>query len=100
MSSRSRFSRTGLRLGALGVFLAGLAALTMWWQPGRAGGTPFAPPVAAVLEKGELRVAVAVERPGRGALEDDLGIQVLSAAGQPLASLNKPIRQSDAHAQY
>jgi hypothetical protein len=94
----SRHTQRGLRLGALGLFLAGLGALAVLWQTGRAGGTPFTPQVAAVMDKGELIVGVGLSR-GTETLSGRLRIELIDDAGPALTPVTHDVDQKEANAQ-
>jgi 5-hydroxyisourate hydrolase-like protein (transthyretin family) len=89
-----------LRVGAAGVFLAGLAGLILLWQQGRAETPPFEPQIAAVLVKDQLQVGVGLERDGQKPLTGTLLVELVDRAGKSLARFEKDVNQETAHAQY
>lgn len=99
-ASSTQQPRPGLRLGVCGVFIIGLGAMTFLWQQTRAGGKSFEPIVGAVFDKGELRVAVSLERNTNQPLEGELKIELVDEAGKVVGETAKTIRQEAQFEQY
>lgn len=100
MQSATHHTSRGLRVGVAGVFVAGLAALILLWQQGRAGVTPFEPQIAAIFAKDQLQVGIGLARETKEPLTGTLLVELVDEAGQALARFEKDVNQEAAHAQY
>ncbi|MCI0684678.1 MAG: MG2 domain-containing protein [Gemmataceae bacterium] len=100
MHPASQHTSRGLRIGVAGVFCAGLAGLILLWQQGRAGGTPFAPQVAAVFDKDQLQVGVGLARGTAEPLQGALVVELLDEAGKALDRAETEVDQETDYAQH
>ena len=84
------------RLGAVGLFLAGLIGLAAFWQTAsQAGGPAFEPRVLAAFKDKELQVSITLAGPDAKAVTGKVGAELLDGQGKSLGLKESTLTKFD-----